>query len=276
MTHFLCTVCRGELHDNKKGTLVCRNGHCFDISSKGYVNLLSGAKGSVHGDDKQMCISRRDFLNGGYYKPLLDKICDLSEKYFTKSCVLLDAGCGEGYYTSGISNRLDERGVPHSMIAIDISKSAAAMCNRRKKTLENAVCSVYDMPIASESIDGVFSVFSPFAREEFLRVLKPGGIFVMAFPDRLHLFSLKKAIYDRPYENEVDKTDVDGFQTLETVKVKNEFHLKDNGMIKALFGMTPYRYKTTSRGLCRLDNLHELTTSAEFIVAVYKKSQKPL
>ena len=45
-------------------------------------------------------------------------------------------------------------------------------------------------------------VFSPEADNEYLRVLKKGGIMLRVIPLEKHLFELKAAIYDTPYKNE--------------------------------------------------------------------------
>ena len=46
------------------------------MAKEGYVNLLISNKSSdSHGDDKEMVASRTAFLDGGYYKPLRDKVC---------------------------------------------------------------------------------------------------------------------------------------------------------------------------------------------------------
>ena len=62
----LCPVCGNQL-EQKDGSYRCIKGHCFDISSTGYVNLLlSGGKASgVHGDSKEMVRARQDFLSKG-------------------------------------------------------------------------------------------------------------------------------------------------------------------------------------------------------------------
>lgn len=266
---FLCPICRAPL-TREGNSLVCSASHTFDISKYGYVNLLTGSSASVHGDNREMCRARRDFLNAGYYAPLLDCLRSLAGEYCKSGSVLLDAGCGEGYYTSGIRAALAEAGKDCTFVGIDVSKEAATLAAKRDKALSLAVASVYALPIADASVDAVFSLFSPFAREEFLRVLKPGGLLFNAFPGRRHLFSLKEAIYDTPYENEVQLLEVDGFELLHHSTVDADISLPDNASVKALFGMTPYRYKTSSEGLRRLDAIASIDTHIEFECAVYK------
>ena len=68
MISFICPVCKNELSEEEK-LYRCENGHCFDKSKFGYVNLLQSQKSSAkrHGDDRLMVRARRDFLDSGYY-----------------------------------------------------------------------------------------------------------------------------------------------------------------------------------------------------------------
>ena len=55
--------------------------------------------------------------------------------------------------------------------------------------------------MASESVDLIFSLFAPYSEEEFLRVLKKGGVLIRAVPLTDHLYSLKEAVYEKPTRN---------------------------------------------------------------------------
>lgn len=92
---------------------MCPAGHTFDIAAKGYVNLLmsnsSGAK--RHGDDRLMINARRDFLSKGFYEPLREALYEALSAEFPRGGTLLDAGCGECWYTSYFKRRLDEAGL---------------------------------------------------------------------------------------------------------------------------------------------------------------------
>lgn len=105
---------------------VCPQGHTFDIAAKGYVNLLmsnsSGAK--RHGDDRLMINARRDFLSKGFYEPLREAVYEALSADFPRGGTLLDAGCGECWYTSYFKSRLGESGLEPQVLGVDISKYA--------------------------------------------------------------------------------------------------------------------------------------------------------
>lgn len=58
---FQCPLCKQVLHFANEGSLVCKYGHCFDISSKGYVNFVSNQKPSK-GYNLMFFEKRREFL----------------------------------------------------------------------------------------------------------------------------------------------------------------------------------------------------------------------
>ncbi len=126
------------------------------------------------------------------------------------------------------------------------------------------------MPFADECADMLCSVFSPFAREEFLRVLKSGGILISVIPDKRHLWSLKSALYDTPYENVLSDYEIEGFEFLGKSDVKDKITLLGEE-ISDLFMMTPYYYRTRPEDKERILAREELTTEIEFQVLTYRK-----
>ena len=49
------------------------------------------------------------------------------------------------------------------------------------------------------------------------------------------------------------------------------FTLPDQASIQALFGMTPYAWKTPRAGVERLEKLEQLTVTADFRVHVFRR-----
>lgn len=266
---FLCPVCGQRLNEGES-SFKCGSGHCFDKSGRGYVNLLitGGKKG--HGDNKLMIKARHDFLNKGYYDALKNNLCHEIKKYVKKGVSILDSGCGDGYYTAGMCDLVSgsEGG---EVYAIDVSKEALKIAAKCCADAKLAVASAYKLPFTDESFDLVSSIFAPLAFDEFYRVLKKDGIFITAIPLENHLYQLKKAVYDTPYKNRPESTDLNGFELLNTLEVRREICLESNEDIKNLFMMTPYYYKTSAANQKKLDSLETLTTETEFLILTYKK-----
>ena len=220
-----------------------------------------------------MVAARSAFLDKGYYAPLANTLCDLAARDTAElpHPALLDCGCGEGYYTAALAARLTQEGRFGPIAGVDISKFALRRAAKRVKEGEFAVASVYHLPVADESVDLLFNVFSPLCPQEFSRVLRPGGYFYYVVPSALHLWEMKSVLYDKPYENAVKREDYPGFQWLEAVPLRYTVHLDCTQDIMALFGMTPYAWKTPKAGVERLSALDELDTQIGFDIHVYRK-----
>lgn len=267
-----CPVCGQPLTLLEK-QYRCDNRHCFDVARKGYVNLLlsqkSGSQG--HGDNREMVAARRRFLDAGYYAPLCRELTETAARYAGEQTALLDAGCGECYYTAAVCERLRREGRLADALGVDISKEALAAGAARDRTIRLAVASVFHLPVADESVDLLTTVFAPWCGEEFRRVLRPSGILLMAIPDERHLWELKCAVYDRPYPNTVRDYALEGFDFLEKREVRDRIHLPSQEDIHALFTMTPYYYKTGRAEQARLAALPELETEIAFQLLVYRR-----
>ncbi len=265
----ICPICNSELTEGDK-RIFCDAGHSFDISKRGYVNLLTGNKAN-HGDNRQMIEARRDFLSLGYYKPFCDEICRLTEKYATNSSAIIDSGCGEGYYTNSICKTLKEKSIFAQIYGFDISKIAVDFASRAKNGIKYFAASATKMPFSNECADIMLCIFSPFEKQEFSRVLKKNGILIMAIPTKRHLFAMKSILYDTPYENETQNYDIDGFDFIEKSEICDNILLKTAKEISDLFTMTPYYYRTSENGKEKLFAKDSLETEIGFEILVYKK-----
>lgn len=265
-----CPVCGGALADGDK-TLRCPAGHSFDMARQGYVNLLLRAQsgGRRHGDDKRMVDARRAFLDTGRYAPLRDALCALAAEHTAGDVRMLDAGCGEGYYTAAVAAALRGAGRACSAVGVDISKTALIAAARRRADLTLAVASVSALPVGDGSTDLLLNVFAPESDREFARVLRPGGVLLKAVPLERHLYGLKKAVYDRPYENPAPAYAPEHFTLLDRRDVCYTAVISPREMIENLFMMTPYYYKTGKDDQARLAALDSLETELAFAILVF-------
>ncbi len=257
---FICPVCKAKLF-HLPSQLKCLKGHSFDLSKQGYVNLLlDNSHNKRHGDDKLMVKSRTDFLEKGYYSPLRDAVCEI----VGDNQSVVDAGCGEGYYTEKIAEK-------NTVCGIDISKDALKSAAKRCPNVSFAVASVFCIPVQDCSQDVVLNIFAPDSNGEFFRILKQGGKLIMVQPMENHLFELKKVVYDVPYLNPGVEIEREGFDLVSKRELKYSITLDTTEDIISLFKMTPYYYKTGKKDQEKLSKLNSLTTSVEFCVLEYKK-----
>ncbi len=267
----LCPVCALPLLQ-EENRAVCSQGHSFDRARQGYFNLLMDSSAKGHGDDASMLRARRAFLEAGYYDILADRIASLVSDLFPREGILMDAGCGEGYYTKKAVEQIALSGKKAELYAFDIAKDAVKMtAGKLEKKGSFFVASAYHIPVFNESISLIMSLFSPYSEEEFLRVLTPGGILIRAVALEDHLYSLKEAVYDNPTKN-LGKAKVgEGFSVLREERICAEISLERGQDIENLFAMTPYAHKTSPRDLEKLKGLLRLDTKLEFGVIVMQK-----
>ena len=269
---FRCPLCGAPL-TREEHAYRCPARHSFDVSREGYTHLLPANRkhSAAPGDDKVMSAARRDFLSKGYYRPLLDELCRLAVTMTGGAPAVLDAGCGEGYYTAGIHEALLNAGKAPRTAGIDISKFILRAAAKRTRDVEFAVASSYHLPIADGSIDLLVNCFSPLALEEFRRVLRPGGAFLYVVPAADHLWEMKEVLYDAPYRNEEKLTPYEGFRYETVAAVDDTITLTCPADIQNLFRMTPYSWKTPKEGVARLEVLDTLTTRIAFRIHVFRR-----
>lgn len=267
MSDFICPVCKSGLSLVERA-YKCSNNHCFDVSKDGYVNLLMSQQSSLkrHGDDKLMVKARRDFLEKGFYSELRQALCQALKENLPENAMLIDVGCGEGYYTSEIS-----KNEGFEIFGIDISKDALKYASKSIKSSQFAVASAFSLPFDNESADCVLSVFAPSAYEEFYRVMKNDGKLIKAIPLEEHLWDLKCALYKEPYKNKPEKRNDELFELVSQKEIKYKINLTEKADIENLFKMTPYYYKTGREDAQRLLSLENLETTVHFAIEIYEK-----
>ncbi len=250
----ICPICHEKLIKENR-TYHCVNQHSFDCAKQGYVNL-SRKQTKNHGDNALMVKARSEFLKKDYYDFMRRFVeTKLSGNSF------VDAGCGQGYYTSVFGKHFVES------YGIDLSKDAILYASRQDKHTQYVVDSLFSMPFEDESIDCVTSVFVPLGQNEIFRILKPSGTWIVVGPGPRHVWELKEILYETPYENKMPKL-IDGYKAISQDIISQKSMVED---VWSLLEMTPYRYKTSYDALERVKQLERLEVTFEFVVTVYGK-----
>ena len=227
------------------------------------------------GDSKEMVAARRAFLNAGYYGIFGKAVGELCAEYGQPASPeaalhLLDAGCGEGWYDRCIAQALAEKGRRVQLAGFDIAKPAVRLAAKALPTAQYAVASSFSQPVRTGWADLLLNCFSPFAQEEFLRVLRPGGRMIYVVPGAEHLYQMKAVLYEKPYKNPVQQVEYPGFRAIDEREVQGTITVPA-AQLEALFAMTPYYWKTPRDGAARLAALPQLTTTIAFRFLVFEK-----
>jgi len=262
-----CPNCKAELIGS--GDLwSCSNGHSFDVAREGYVNLLPAhhKHSRTPGDPPEMVMARRRLLATGLYEPLANTITELLAKRAVTS--LLDIGCGEGYYdgllTSGIRN-LD-------LFGVDIAKPAVRIAAKAFPGHQYAVASNSRLPVMDNIVDAVLKVFAPSNDAETLRVLKPEAFYLEVGPSNRHLWELRAALYDTPFEHKPLRNLLAGATLLEhgvCAYTRELSHEQINDLVLA----TPFAHRGHREKRQRLVARASMIISIEFGWRLYQKDR---
>jgi 23S rRNA (guanine745-N1)-methyltransferase len=273
---YKCPVC-GKSLAKAENIFACKDRHTFDISKEGYVNLLLASRKNSKspGDSREMIAARHQFLNRGYFKKLSDElnrmaICRIKDDR-PKDVNILDAGCGEGYYLDALCRSSAGRSGLR-FYGVDISKEGAKTAARRNNTIHFAVANSVDIPVMNASVQVLLSMFTPFAEQEFARVLADDGFLFLVNPGARHLWELKKSLYEMPYLNKENKTDITRFKSVGRSRIAYDIEITGPEDLRCLIAMTPYYWKTDAARIKELiGRTSTLSTSVEFIVDVLRK-----
>ena len=261
-----CPVCQGPLLQVGR-TLRCPKAHSFDLAKEGYANLLPIQKkhAADPGDGKEMVRARRAFLSAGHYAPLMQALADLCADL--PHGHIVDAGCGEGSYDAYLYKALGDE---PAIVGFDLSKETVRLAAKLLPEAAFCVGGSFCAPVRDGWADLLLNCFSPFAQEEFLRVLRPGGRMIYVVPGAEHLYQMKAVLYEKPYKNPVQQIAYDGFAAIGEREVTGRVTVPHE-QLEALFAMTPYYWKTPRGGAERLAALSQLETDISFRFLVFEK-----
>ncbi len=261
---FKCPLCDLVLvHEGR--SYVCQNRHNFDEATEGYVNLLpvQDKSSKQPGDNEEMARSRQEFLNKGYYQPLASRVAQL----IGGRAVILDAGCGEGYYLEQIHKEFKTK---PTLLGVDISKAMVRRAGKRKIGAQLAVGSNYKLPLFDGSVDAVISVFAPVGSSEIARVLKPGGLFVMVGPGALHLAELVTQIFGSAVPHKGNYHALTDAALILKQEEELKSHLTVAGEdIGNLLAMTPYGWHAAAEQKERLIKFESLDVTTHYVIRTY-------
>lgn len=264
--HYLCPLCQQVLTLTDK-TYGCTNNHSFDQAKQGYVNLLpvQFKHSKSPGDNKDMVVARRAFLDKGFYQPLVEKMLELYQKYGHSNAPLLDAGCGEGFYTH------QHKTIENQVYGVDIAKETIKIAAKRYQDCHFSVGTLSKLSFSDNYFGWLISVYAPILEDEFTRVLQPDGYLLTVTPAEQHLFELKELIYDQANEHDRAKTPITNLTLVEEQTLTYEMNFDHSNDVLNLLAMTPFAFKATKKLIEEIKAMKKFTCQAGFILRLYKK-----
>ena len=181
-----CPRCQSAFELNG-ASLICQNRHCYDLSRRGYVNLAPSHDQDAEKYDAALFDSRRLVFEHDFYRPIAQAIA----KWMPQgSAIVLDAGCGEGYYARLLAQHFPQARI----LGLDISRDAVTAAARLPGSVNYLVADLKHLPIADHSADVLLDVLTPADYAEFARVLKPDGMMIKVVPGADYLCEVRKAV----------------------------------------------------------------------------------
>ena len=199
-----CPLCGGAF-SRAGGSLVCPGRHCYDVARQGYVNFVPGQRETFY--KKSLFEARARVFEAGVYAPVVEWLSDALRRYVPgERPVIVDAGCGEGYYTRAVCP-----GRAMTRIGFDLSKEAVRLAARGAGEAAFFAADLKHIPLADGCADAVLDIFTPADYAEFARVLRPGGVVIKLAPRAGYLRELREAAGGLLRRKTYDGGDVDRY-----------------------------------------------------------------
>lgn len=264
-----CPVCGKKIRFHAGG-LVCKKEHRFDISSKGYVNFLQASK-PMKGYDREFFNCRRRIFEAGYYDHIVDGVIETvrgSIKDRGAGAAVVDAGCGEGFYSLALSRRLGGENV--QLLAFDIAADAVKTAAKSDAPVKWMVADITNIPVKAGMADCVLDVFTPANYGEFQRILADDGLVVKVIPGAGHMRQLREAaskqLRHKDYSNEeVLDYFLERFELVKRFTVSKTLPVS-GALLEDLIRMTPLLFDV-EKGSLDLSAVTEITVEGEIVAA---------
>ena len=272
-----CPLC-AQGFSIRGASLVCAQGHCFDASSHGYINLAPGRRQADDRYDAALFESRRAVLDAGVYAPALEAVRRALEARFAdRPFALVDAGCGEGYYARALALALPAA----EIVGVEICGAAVRAAARTPSRAHWLVADVKRLPFRNGFADAILDVLTPADYTAFARVLAPEGVLVKLVPGAQHLIQIRQAV--APYLR--DSSAYDNARVLAHLEAHMRVWRRETlrytlpvspALGGALMRMTPLTFSVPREAL-DASRLTQITVHMEMLLcAPEERAKKPL
>lgn len=221
LPHMRCPQCGTPLALLENHSLICERRHCYDLSTKGYVNLAPGHSQSAEKYDAELFQSRSRVFACDFYAHVAQALRKALERHLdavqnssssdgevrpapsdnalvtapasSSVPLIVDVGCGEGYYARALA----ESTLYPTLVGVDLSRDAILAAARQAPSLNWLVGDLTRLPFADGSIDAIIDVLTPADYREFTRILKPSGLLLKVVPADDYLIEIRRAVADQ-------------------------------------------------------------------------------
>lgn len=110
--------------------------------------------------------------------------------------VILDVGCGEGYYSRWLARSFESPGLSEvcRFFSMDIAKDAIRLAAQKGEGLGLMIADLARLPLKRNRVDALMNILTPANYQEFFRVLKPDGFLIKVIPGSQYLREVRNAV----------------------------------------------------------------------------------
>ena len=261
--------------------LTCLRNHNYDISRHGYVNLLpvSLKPSKDPGDSRAMVDARRAVLEHGVYEPIAIALSDMVIKHAkamqSTEQLLVDAGCGDGYYSNVLRTAL-RKSCTHTefiILGVDISKWAILAAAKRYSDCVWVVGNNKQLPVVSHSASIITCLFGFETWHPWSVLQKSGQLVITVKAGPLHLIEIRELIYKTVHIHPltVAKTPLAaGYLCIAKEQVKYSVSVDKNEIVGKILTMTPHGYRIPVDARRSIDTSLISTLTLDIEVRVYQ------
>ncbi|REL29403.1 23S rRNA (guanine(745)-N(1))-methyltransferase [Thalassotalea euphylliae] len=267
VAEYSCPICQSPLALTNS-IYRCEQNHCFDLAKENYVNLLPVQfKHSKNpGDNKAMVNARRAFLEKSYYQPLIECLVAKYQEFGLATGKLLDAGCGEGYYTH------QHKQENNQVYGVDIAKEAIKKAGKKYHDCHFSVGTLSKLSFADSFFDWIVSIYAPILEPEFTRVLAEQGYLITVTPGANHLAELKQQVYQQALPHDETRQPISELTLVDEWQLGYPMTLATGEDCLNLLSMTPFAFKASEQVKEWLAKQVEFTCQADFLIKLYQKN----
>jgi 23S rRNA (guanine745-N1)-methyltransferase len=189
-----CTVrgC-GQPLVRKPRQCVCPNGHTYDVSRSGYINLLQpqDRRSRDAGDARDVVQARAAAVDAGVGRALFNRAAGIATSWLGPDRVAIDLGSGTGDALDALARHAGMPGV-----GIDLSPAAADLAAKRFPALCWVVANAdRRLPLLDRSVAVALSLHGRRNAAESARVLREDGRLIVAVPAPDDLAEVRSALH---------------------------------------------------------------------------------
>ncbi|MBR2000843.1 MAG: methyltransferase domain-containing protein, partial [Firmicutes bacterium] len=208
---------------------------------------------------------RQQILEAGYYSHISEELVRIVGE-LPNVVTILDCGCGEGYYSRELDQRLSEK----QLIAFDISRDSIQLAAKSDQGgVQWFVGDSTKLPIRSHSINCILDIFAPANYAEFRRAMSRTGYIIKVIPGNGHLKEFRQLAKDQLRKSDYDNQSVidyfvKHFELIDRKLVSKTFEmpLEDREIFA---DMTPLMFNI-DRSLIDLNLTETLTVEGEILI----------